>query len=169
MNKIKNIIFPLIASCVFVAAVSAKTEDTKSGDTRLSNVGIHSCCAAGERESPKDSCACDEIRFLRELYEKHVFGGCGLEGLEDHFADSVLTRLKKGYDMDGEGYALWLLRTGFQDGPEDESSVLSIYPCNGGFKVAYSDMGHRGSTTFKLRNDNGKVIVEDFESETVKK
>ena len=56
-----------------------------------------------------------------------------------------------------ETYSWWNFRTGYQDGPSQESSLKNIESLGKGwYKVTYSDMGNNGSTDVKLKG--GKII-----------
>ncbi len=56
-----------------------------------------------------------------------------------------------------ETYSWWNFRTGYQDGPSQESSLKNIKSLGKGwYKVTYSDMGIDGSTDVKLKG--GKII-----------
>lgn len=104
------------------------------------------------------------IEFLQTLYTSYVFGTNDFEEIKSHFDNRIIKKLKDAYVYDGDGYATWLFRTGCQDGPSDESSVLEIIPQKDNwFQVSYSDMGNKGKTRFKVKKAKGKVVVEDFE------
>lgn len=110
--------------------------------------------------------------FLQELYDKYVFGNDGFGDFEDiveHFSPKILTQLRDEFEYDGGGYAVWLFRTGMQDGPEDKSEVTSISTEDDDwYTVFFSDMGIKGSCRFQAKLVNGKVFVSKFENKSLK-
>ena len=67
-----------------------------------------------------------------------------------------IERLEKANDSDSKGCATWLLRSGMQDGDDTPSRVISIVPgVDNTAIVNWSDMGHKGSTTFTLVKSDG--------------
>ena len=112
--------------------------------------------------------------FLQELYDKYVFWNDEVGNFEDvveHFSQKILTELRKAYEYeyDGSGYAVWLFRTGAQDGPEDKSKVTSILiEGDDWYTVFFSDMGLKGSCRFQAKLVDGKVFVSEFENGSMK-
>lgn len=112
--------------------------------------------------------------FLQELYDKYVFWSDRVGNFEDvveHFSPEILTKLRKAYEYeyDGSGYAVWLFRTGAQDGPEDKSKVTSILTeGDDWYTVFFSDMGIKGSCRFHAKLVDGKVFVSEFENGSMK-
>ena len=101
--------------------------------------------------------------FLTTLYDDYVFEYHDFSLIRNHFSDKVLNRLTKEYDYDGEGYAVWLFRTGAQDGPSDVSRVNDITKeKDGWYTVKYTDMGIEGVCHFLVQSHNGEIIVMDF-------
>lgn len=97
----------------------------------------------------------------RELYEKVVLGGFDMSLLKQLCTDSFVDRLRKANTIYESGYAVWLLRTGVQDGP-GSSEVLDVK--NEGpytVLVTYSDMGYRGSTRLIMVRENGVWKVDN--------
>lgn len=112
--------------------------------------------------------------FLQELYDKYVFWSDRVGNFEDvveHFSPEILTKLRKAYEYeyDGSGYAVWLFRTGAQDGLEDKSKVTSISTeGDDWYTVFFSDMGLKGSCRFHAKLVDGKVFVSEFENGSMK-
>ena len=106
--------------------------------------------------------------FLKRLYNKYVFANDGLSNFEDiveHFSPEILTKLRNEFEYDGGGYAVWLFRTGAQDGPEEKSEVISISTeGDGWYTVIFSDMGIKSSCRFQVKMVEGDVFVCDFEN-----
>lgn len=116
---------------------------------------------------PNDSIASRGIKMLRNLYENYVFGNRDFSRIaHDICSESLLKRLKDAYDYDcedGDCYAVWLFRTSYQDGPEEESKVNSIVAKDQGwFDVIYSDMGLEGKTSLKLTEHHGKLLIDEI-------
>lgn len=109
--------------------------------------------------------------FLQELYDRYVFGNdglCNFEDIVEHFSPKILTKLRNEFEYDGGGYAVWLFRTGIQDGPEEKSKIISISTeGDGWYIVFFSDMGIKSSCRFKVKIVKGKVFVCDFENGTI--
>lgn len=141
---------------------------------------ILSSCGGSSQKTPseksmeetKESVSVNEQNqvnlFLQELYDKYVFGNddfCNFEDIVEHFSPKILTKLRNEFEYDGGGYAVWLFRTGAQDGPEDKSEVTSISTeGDGWYTVFFSDMGIKGSCRFQAKLVNGKVFVSKFEN-----
>lgn len=105
--------------------------------------------------------------FLTTLYNDYVLGINGFKDfsrIKSHFSDKVLTRLRNEFVYDGEGYAVWLFRSGAQEGPSFTSQVNSITAGkNGWYTVSYTDAGYDGKCRFLVSIRNGEVFIEDFE------
>ncbi len=102
--------------------------------------------------------------FLTTLYQDYVFNYQDFSTIKNHFSEKVLNRLRNEYEYDGEGYAVWLFRTGAQDGPNDISQVNSIKKEEKGwYVVEYTDMGYDGKCRFLIQIRNNDVHILDFE------
>lgn len=79
---------------------------------------------AGETPQTTVPAANEAERFIRHFYTNCVFGNaaCG-PILEKCCTQRLLRKLRADYGYDGEGYAVWLFRTGAQDGPDDVSEI----------------------------------------------
>ena len=99
---------------------------------------------------------------IKQLYENLVFDTAKDPNFDvtDICTAGFIHRLEKANDNDSAGYATWLLRSGMQDGDDTSSRVISIVPgADNTVIVNWSDMGHKGSTTFTLiKTDNGWKI-----------
>ncbi len=94
----------------------------------------------------------DAVHFIRYFYTNCIFGSaeCG-PMLKKHCTARLLKKLRAGYGYDGDGYAVWLFRTGAQDGPSDVSEVTSVTASGDGFyRVDFIDRGIAGSRTLKI-------------------
>lgn len=109
--------------------------------------------------------------FLQELYDKYVFGNgglCNFEDIVEHFSQKILARLRNEFEYDGGGYAVWLFRTGAQDGPDEKSGVTSISTeGDGWYTVFFSDMGIKSSCRFHAKIVEGNVFISDFENGSI--
>ncbi len=62
-----------------------------------------------------------------------------------------MKQLADANDMDCGGYAVWLLRTGHQDGDDTPDKVTDVTAGNNNtVLVKYRDMGHRGATILRF-------------------
>ncbi|MBQ6155512.1 MAG: hypothetical protein IJK22_02820 [Bacteroidales bacterium] len=102
--------------------------------------------------------------FLTSLYNDYVFGHQNFSKIKSHFSEKILNRLRNEFEYDGEGYAIWLFRTGTQDGPSNICQVNSIDKGeNGWYTVSYTDMGYDGKCRFLIEIQDNDVFVLDFE------
>lgn len=95
---------------------------------------------------------------IKQLYENVVFKNANDPNFDISEICSLdfLRRLRNANEYDTDGYATWLLRSGLQDGDDSISKVSSIVPgANNTVVVSWSDMGHKGSTTFTLTESDG--------------
>lgn len=82
--------------------------------------------------------------------------------ITDVCTPAFLKRLSDANDLDNTGYAVWLLRSGFQDGQDTPSEVLSVEPGNDSTVIVHwNDMGIEGSTTLTLIEHNGKWMIDN--------
>lgn len=74
--------------------------------------------------------------------------------LQANCTPGFVERLAAAYDYDDGGYAIWMLRTGVQDGdgPTDIIDVSAVG--DRAVEVDYVDMGRQGSTILHFDNDN---------------
>lgn len=65
-----------------------------------------------------------------------------------------INRLADANDYDDGGYAIWLLRTGEQDGDGPTGILDVIRVSDNAVRVDYIDLGHVGSTTLHFNKEN---------------
>lgn len=94
------------------------------------------------------------------MYEKVRFEDYGF--LKKHCSDSLLKKLSDAYDYDGDGYAVWKFRSGAQDGPSDEHSVIHIEDNGDGwFTYTAIDMGITFRKKIRISHDGRLTKIED--------
>ena len=103
--------------------------------------------------------------FITDMYENSKYNE--YDFLEKHCTESLLKYLKDNYDYDGDGYAVWLFRTGGQDGkPGSENvrnKIVSITKDNQGwYHYKFIDAGWRGENKIKAYVENGKVMMDEL-------
>lgn len=101
---------------------------------------------------------------ITKLYEIYVFSTSKdpCFKISDICTTDFLKRLKRANDSDSKGYATWLLRSGLQDGDDSESKLLSIIPGSDNTVIVHwTDMGHKGSTTFTMTEADGQWKISD--------
>ena len=99
----------------------------------------------------------DDVSMITRFYE-HVLGISLDEWKVEDYLSSGLAKRLWTEDYDG-CYQIWLFRTGYQDGPEDYSKILSVNQTSDGwYEVKYLDMGHPGKT--KVHVSKGRI--DDF-------
>ena len=99
-----------------------------------------------------------------QLYENLVFETAKDPNfnIADICTAEFIKRLERANDTETKGYATWLLRSGMQDGDDTTSKVTSIAPgANNTVIVRWSDMGHRGSTTFSMIETDGEWKINN--------
>lgn len=103
----------------------------------------------------------DDMGFIRDMYEKVLYEDYGF--LEKHCTEGLLTKLSEAYDYEGDGYAVWEFRSGAQDGPGDEHSVISIEDQGDGwYRYVAMDMGLTFTKRIRLSHEGGKTMIEDI-------
>lgn len=101
---------------------------------------------------------------IKQLYENLVFDTAKDPDFKitDICTEDFIQRLKKANEYDSDGYATWLLRSGMQDGDDSHSRIISIVAsANNTVIVRWSDMGHKGSTTFSMIESDGEWKIND--------
>ena len=84
--------------------------------------------------------------------------------LEKCCTQRLLRKLRADYGYDGEGYAVWLFRTGAQDGPDDVSEIREVASLGDGrYRVDFVDMGTEGRRIVKIVDENGAMKIDAVE------
>lgn len=105
--------------------------------------------------------------FITDMYENHRY--LDEDFLKKHCTGRLLKYLQENYDYDGEGYAVWLFRTGSQDGKPgaegtpDQVSKVTIDE-DGWYHYAFTDAGWRGENKVKAFVENDKVMMDQLET-----
>lgn len=104
--------------------------------------------------------------FITTMYEHDEYND--YEFLEEHCTEDLLKHLRDNYDYDGDGYAVWMFRTGGQDGkPGSENAknrIISITKDNAGwYHYQFIDAGWRGENKIRAYVENGKVMIDELE------
>lgn len=105
-----------------------------------------------------------------DFYNDYVFGNKDFSNIAHTICTPKLLQfLKDAYDqeyecLDGECYAMWLFRTGNQDGVSNVSKVTNITnESDGWVKVSYIDMGIEGATYIKFISYNGQDYMDEIQ------
>lgn len=102
----------------------------------------------------------DDMEFIRDMYENVLYEDYGF--LEKHCSESLLSKLSAAYDYEGEGYAVWAFRSGAQDGPSNEHSVIHIEDNGDGwYTYTAMDMGITFRKRIKILHEGGRTMIED--------
>lgn len=120
---------------------------------------------AGETPQTTVPAANEAERFIRHFYTNCIFGNaaCG-PILEKCCTQRLLRKLRADYGYDGEGYAVWLFRTGAQDGPDDVSEIREVASLGDGrYRVDFVDMGTEGRRIVKIVDENGAMKIDAVE------
>ena len=104
-----------------------------------------------------------DIAFVTDFYER-VLGNKPMtdEYLQETLSEAILQSI---WEADYEDtYSFWVFRTGYQDGPSDQSSILSVKPLGEGwYRVNYSDLGNPGETDVQV--SDGKICAYRSQNE----
>ena len=125
-------------------------------------------CNGNEQHMEKSSEESEQIKdFLLNFYDNYIIGHGDFSEIKYHFSPSIVSTLQSAYqeEYDGMGYAIWLFRSGAQDGP-GESEVINIENNGDSWYTVYmSDMGFKGSCMFKASIEDGVVFITDFKNQ----
>lgn len=155
MKKILIIALVTTASLLISCANKSNKNDSQSSEETIEDTTIV--------ENLEEERLAKE--FLTTLYKDYVFGFQNFSKIKSHFSEKILNRLRNEFVYDdGNGYAIWLFRTGTQDGPSNICQVNSIDKGeNGWYTVSYTDMGYDGKCRFLIEFRDNNVFVLDFE------
>lgn len=140
----------IFASCSAGGAGKAQSESVDSTVAQQS----------AEIELSEGSGALDEanMALVRDFYEKGVFA-FDTEYVASHSTPEMVQKLCDANEYDEEesgGMALWVLRSGAQDGPSDVQEVLGVYHHGEDwYRAELNDMGNK--VTVCLRVYEGKI------------
>jgi len=161
MRKILLMLVSVIALSAIMGCNSRKgVENETINDslmTELKKIGIESI-----EELNKEFESFFTYVFNERLYEEEGFIG-------KYCTDKLKEKLEEAYEYEGGGYAVWLFRSGAQDGIEDEYKLIKIVPeGDGWYKYDFNDEGHLGSHRIKVIyhvNPRGQIeyYLDDLE------
>lgn len=101
----------------------------------------------------------DDRQFIRDMYEKARYEDYAF--LEKHCSKSLLAQLSAAYDYEGGGYAVWLFRSGAQDGPSDEHAIISMETeGDGWYRYTATDMGVTFTKRIRLSHNGRETIID---------
>lgn len=96
-----------------------------------------------------------------EFYNTAVFREPTEEYLTSRCTLPFVDKLRAAYDMDGGGYATWLLRTPAQDGDGTTCVTGARVVDDNAVEVQYLDMGQAGTTVLIFTDIDGEPRIED--------
>lgn len=96
-----------------------------------------------------------------EFYNTAVFREPTEEYLTSRCTLPFVDKLRAAYDMDGEEYATWLLRTPAQDGDGTTCVTGARIVDDNAVEVQYLDMGQAGATVLFFTDIDGEPRIED--------
>ena len=108
-------------------------------------------------------------QFIKNLYSKYVFGSEDFAPVARKYCTQRMRKiLSDAYDYDcydNECYAVWMFRSGVQDGPSNVCKVTNIMKqSNGWYLVNFIDMGNGGSVRIKFVDINGSFKIDDLDN-----
>ncbi|MDE6513887.1 MAG: hypothetical protein K2L05_06860 [Muribaculaceae bacterium] len=81
--------------------------------------------------------------------------------ISEHCTPELLKQLSDAYDMDGEGYAIWLLRSGAQDGDGESKVVSTTFIAPNTVEIEFSDMGFQCKRMLTFEKRNGQWLLNE--------
>lgn len=122
---------------------------------------IQSCSCNNGRSACHDyDMLANDMEFVRDMYEKVQYEDYGF--LEKHCSKNLLKKLSEAYDYDGKGYAVWQFRSGAQDGPSKEHSIIHIEDeGDGWYTYTAIDMGITFRRKIKISHKGRRTMIED--------
>jgi len=104
---------------------------------------------------------------LSDFYNDYVFGNKDFSSIaQTTCTPRLLQQLKDAYEYEcesGDCYAMWLFRSGNQDGVSDVSKVTNVTDeGDGWFKVSYIDMGIEGATYIRLIQYGEVQLIDEI-------
>ena len=139
-----------------------------SNNAYATSLDSQSCIEVNNKT--KDS---DKVLFIKSLYKYYVFGGEDFSPLTDLYCTAKLRKfLSSAYDYDcpegEECYAVWLFRSGAQDGPSNVCKIKNIIKLkNGWYRVNFIDMGVNGSVRIKFIDCGESFKMDEVKNDTV--
>lgn len=155
----KLLSFSIALALIALYACGNKTNGTADG---VDSTAILDSVAQADSVQKADSAAV--ALYLTNLYDLVLNNKGNYEDLTSHFSADVKKRLVAANEFDDGSMNLAALRTGNQDGPEDDSKLLDISKDGEWWVVSYSDMGTQASTKLKAEVQDGKVTVTDYQA-----
>ena len=103
--------------------------------------------------------------FIREFYNRFVFGREDLDMVANQYLTVDLIRtLKAANEYEGDYIAIWKFRSGFQDGPSNESKIVStMSEGNGNYVVNLLDMGNTAKIRLHLQPKGESFLISFVE------
>ena len=104
---------------------------------------------------------------LEDFYNDYVFGNKDFSNIaQTTCTPRLLQQLKDAYEYEcesGDCYAMWLFRSGNQDGVSDVSKVTNVTnEGDGWFKISYIDMGIEGATYIRLIQYDEIQLIDEI-------
>lgn len=104
----------------------------------------------------------EAITFITDMYNNIKYEDYGF--LKKHCTAKMLKFLRDNYDydcLDDNCLAIWLFRSGNQDGINEKHGIISVTPQGDDWYLyTFYDMGYKASHTIKVINDNGKMMID---------
>ena len=101
-------------------------------------------------------------QFILEMYNNVNFED--YDYLQSHCTDKLLDKLAEAYEYDGDGLAVWLFRSGAQDGKYENAptKILHVTPIGDNW-YAYTalDAGWKFTTAIKLLPAGDSLLMDD--------
>ena len=171
----------ILFSILAIAVVYELCQSDKDIDNNISKVS-HTDVVSPPTTTNVNVSYITVFDFLKDFYNNYVFYGA--KELTPAIAEKYLTKTLAQkliddypYDVDGDCYAVWELRSGFQDGPTNESKIMSVKKLSGdNYEVKIKDMGIVGTINLQITkyeegvyriNNIGSFMQETTEADII--
>ena len=156
----------IIAAAVAVVSCGNKQQSQRHQDNNY----IETTADAVATEEPADNQVntnTKAVEKIQEFYKKYVFGREEMtrEVAYKYCTKSLAKKLADDFEYDGDGYAVWDFRSGYQDGDSDVQEVESVEElADNMYKVTYNDMGHKGACIITVVSEGDDILFHEIEN-----
>lgn len=159
----------LFIAAAAIAVSCGNKQQTQQAESDSTAVATDSVVAEVSAPNDADIIEAKTPEIIIEFYKKYVFDDTpNGEEITDEVINKYCTKklakkLADDYAYDGDGYAIWLFRSGAQDGDSDVREVTKVESLGGGkFKVHYNDMGNNGSCILTVVLEDGNIHFDEI-------
>ena len=148
MRKQTLLPFSALVLCTIIGCNPSSKEQKPADSSASAN---NTLSAVVTPDSSPDSLYLGFEGFFTEVFNERYYEDEGF--IEKYCTDKLRAKLKEAYEYEYEddGYATWLFRSEFQDGPSEDYGLTKITNNGDGiYTYEYTDMGKHGSHRIKV-------------------